>query len=321
MLFFTSAGVIVGAGIGLAICSDVLADRTGLGALWFGGVAVALVTSLPELVTDVSAVRRDAPGLALGDLFGSSMSNMAILAGVTLVFTRRRLLQRATLEHVLTAAIAMGLTALALVFIDIRGPFWAGGRAAGPALILVAYVVATYLIRERQAAAEPEERTLQFELSARMAIGGFILLAMAILAAGPVLARSADHLAEQTGMGDSFFGTFGLALVTSMPELSVSIAAIRIGAINLAIANLVGSNATNMALLLPLEIAYTPGDLLGTAGPEIRLAASTAILLMAIGIAAIVLRAERRRFPIDIAAVAILVCYFGAIWGMYSMRS
>ena len=92
VVFLASAGVVIAAGVGLAFCADVLAERTGLGALWFGAVVVAVVTSLPELVTDVSAVRRGAPTLALGDLFGSSMANMAILASVTLVFPARRLL-------------------------------------------------------------------------------------------------------------------------------------------------------------------------------------------------------------------------------------
>jgi cation:H+ antiporter len=321
IFFMASAGVVIAAGIGLALCADVLAERTGLGALWFGAVVVALVTSLPELVTDISAVRRGAPALALGDLFGSSMANMAILASVTLVFPARRLLQRAALEHVLTAALAIALTSLALVFISAHENWPIGRFAIGPTVIAVTYVIGTYLVRERQVAAGViEQRELPFRPTPLLAVSGFFVLAAAILAAGPLLARSADRLAEQTGLGETFFGAFALALVTSLPELSVSIAAIRIGAFNLAIANLLGSNATNMALLLPLELAYEPGSILAAAGPDLQVAATTAILLMAIGTSALVLKAERGRIPLDFAAVLMLVGYLGGLWAIYDLR-
>jgi len=321
VVFLASASVVIAAGVGLALCADVLAERTGLGALWFGAVVVALVTSLPELVTDVSAVRRGAPALALGDLFGSSMANMAILASVTLVFPARRLLQRAALEHVLTAALAIAVTSLALVFISARQSWSIGGLAIGPAIVALAYVVGTYLVRERQAAAGViEERELPLRLPLQVAVAGFLILAAAIFAAGPLLARSADRLADQTGLGETFFGSFALALVTSLPELSVSIAAIRIGAFNLAIATLMGSNATNMALLLPLELAYRPGSILTAAGPDLQIAATAAIFLMAIGTAAIVLKAERGRLPLDFAAVLMLVGYVGGLWAIYDLR-
>src|SRR3989304_915922 len=138
------------AGSGLALCADVRAQRTGLGALWFGAVFVALVTSLPELVTDVAAVRRGAADLALGDLFGSSMGNMAILAAMTLLFHTRRLLQRAALEHVLTSTLAISVTAVALLFIS-TGSTWAvAGVGVGPLVIAVVYALGTFAIRERQ---------------------------------------------------------------------------------------------------------------------------------------------------------------------------
>jgi cation:H+ antiporter len=321
LVFLVTAAVIVLAGAGLALCADVLAERTGLGALWFGAVVVALITSLPELVTDVSAVRRGAPDLALGDLFGSSMANMAILAGVTLVFPARRILQRAALEHVLTAALAIAVTTLALVFMNSQTPLKTGGLAAGPFVIAAVYIAGTYIIRERQAAIGAGERAVvPVRLSFPVAAVGFVLLGVAIFAAGPFLAASADHLADQTGLGETFFGSFALALVTSLPEMSVSITAIRIGAFNLAVANLVGSNATNMALLLPLEVAYRPHAVLSAGGADVQTAAAMAIFLMAIGTSAIVLKAERGRLPLDLAAAVMFASYLLGLWAIYDLR-
>ncbi len=316
-LFALSAAVIVVAGAALAVFADVIIRRTGLGALWFGAVVVALVTSLPELTTGISAVRRDAPGLALGDLFGSSMANMAILAFVTLAFTKRRLLQHVALENVLTAMLAVALMALALVFISVDSLPSIAGVGLGVLAIGAVYVLGTISIRERQASATEDEMPPASSITFKTALWGFAAAVLLIVIAAPQLVASADTLAERTGLGDTFFGTLGLALVTTLPELAVSVSALRIGAQNLAIANLLGSNATNMALLLPVGIAYKGDSLLGQAGEGEIVAAATAILLMSIGTIAIVLRAERQRLPVDLAAVLMLVVYVLGLWAVY----
>ena len=319
LLFIVAAAVIIVAGSALAICADVIVRRTDLNALWFGAVAVALVTSLPELVTDISAVSRGAPALALGDLFGSSMANMAILAAITIAFSTRRLLQHAALENVLTAMLAVGLTALVVLLATADSLPSISNVSLGPLLVTAAFLAGTYAIKERQQGATHDEEgtAVPIEMSLQMAQVGFVLSAVAILAAGPQLAASADELADSTGVGETFFGSFSLALVTSLPELSVSIAALRIGAQNLAIANLLGSNATNMALILPLDIAHGRGSILNHADAGLLTAATTAILLMSIGTMAIVLRAERNRLPVDMAAVLMLVVYFAGLWAIY----
>jgi cation:H+ antiporter len=318
LLFLAAALVIIVAGSALALCADVVVRRTGLGALWFGAVGVAFVTSLPELVTNVAAVRRDAPALALGDLFGSSMANMAILAAITLAFTTRRLLQRAALENVLTAMLAVGLTSFVVVLATAGSLPSIGNVGLGPLLVAVVYLVGSFAIKEEQETASVEiESPRDLRVSLPLAQAGFVIATIVILLAGPSLAASADKLAESTGVGETFFGSFSLALVTSLPELSVSIVALRIGAQNLAIANLLGSNATNMALILPMDMAYD-GNILEHADKGLITAAAVAILLMSIGTMAIVLRAERKRLPVDLAAVLMLVVYGGGLWAIYS---
>jgi cation:H+ antiporter len=318
LLFLFAALVIIVAGSALAVCADVVVRRTGLGALWFGAVGVAFVTSLPELVTNISAVRRDAPALALGDLFGSSMANMAILAAITIAFTTRRLLQRAALENVLTAMLAVGLTSLVVVLATAGSLPSVGSVGLGPLLVAIVFLVGTFAVKEQQETATVEtESPRDLEISLSMAQAGFVIAAVVILLAGPQLAASADKLADSTGVGETFFGSFSLALVTSLPELSVSIVALRIGAQNLAIANLLGSNATNMALILPMDMAFD-GNILEHADRGLLTAAAAAILLMSIGTMAIVLRSERNRLPVDLAAVLMLVVYGGGLWAIYS---
>src|SRR5438309_9472161 len=84
MLVLSGAAVVI-AGILLGHSADQIANATGLGEMWTGWVLLAAATSLPEFVTDVSAVRLHSVNLAAGDLFGSSLTNMAILAVLALV--------------------------------------------------------------------------------------------------------------------------------------------------------------------------------------------------------------------------------------------
>ena len=79
-IFSLTAVVIVVAAVFLAISSDVIAERSGWGRLWVGSLLLAGATSLPELITNIAAVRIGAPALAAGDILGSNMLNMSNLA-------------------------------------------------------------------------------------------------------------------------------------------------------------------------------------------------------------------------------------------------
>ena len=96
--FILSAFVVVFAGVRLARHGDVIAARTRLGRLWVGSLFLALTTSLPGLTTNIAVVRLGAPNLAAGDLFGSSMANMLILALLSLV-PGAELFRRAALDN------------------------------------------------------------------------------------------------------------------------------------------------------------------------------------------------------------------------------
>ena len=84
-VFAIAAALVVWAGIRLARAGDEIAERAHLSRLAVGIVLMATATSLPEIVTDVSAAVVGAPDLAVGDLFGSCMANMAILAVIDLL--------------------------------------------------------------------------------------------------------------------------------------------------------------------------------------------------------------------------------------------
>lgn len=318
LVFLVAAVAVFFAGTRLARAADEIARRTPLGHVWVGSVFLASATSLPELATNTAAVLRDAPNLATGDLFGANMANMALLALTALAFRRAPLLQREALGLALTASVAIVLTGLAALFIIARLEHSVAGAFSLGSLALLAAAIGAWLLfpeyREAISESGGEQPAGARPAPIRRPVAAFIASAAAIIAAGSVLVWSAQRIADITGLEETFVGVLGLALVTTMPELSASWAAVRLGALDMAVGNLYGSNAVNMTFLVWLDAIYIDAPLLDTAHISNAAAALVAMLLMIIGLTNMVLRAERRRFPVDPTAVVILGGYiFGLL--------
>lgn len=138
---------------------------------------------------------------------------------------------------------------------------------------------------------------------------GVGIAAIAIFAAAPFMADSASGISDQTGLDRSFVGATFLAVVTSLPELVTAIAAVRIGAYDLAAGNLFGSNGFNMFTLVFADVAYTKGPILADVSSAEVVAALAALVLMAIATMGIVYRAERRYFMVEPDAALVILGY------------
>lgn len=314
LVFLASGAVIVLAGNALARSADAIAEASGLGRVWIGSALLAGATSLPELATDVAAVRIGASDLAVGDLFGSSLANMLILALIDLIPPRRGVLQRAALDHALAAALAIALNALAAVLVFTRPVASVLGVAPGSALIFIVYVAGARAVY-RHSVRDGAEPAPVRESTGRP-LRGFALAALIVLAAAPAFAWSARGIAEISGLGNTFVGTALVGLATSLPEIATCLAAVRIGSFDLAVANLFGSNAINMAILLPLDLAQ-PGSLFAALDPGHALSGLFAVVLMSLGLAAIVYRARRRLAMLEPDSALIAAAYFAALWLLY----
>src|SRR5690606_9329224 len=218
-LVLGALGVVV-AGVVLARSSDVIAARTNLGRVWVGSIFLAAATSLPELVTDISAVRIGAGDLAAGDLLGSGMANMLILAAIALR-PGAHLFRRAALDHTLSASLAIVLTGIAAIAIQLGPETAVLNFGPGSLLLLSTYLIGTRILfrhstvmreagveaeltgSEAAAAAEGAERAMP---SLRAAVVRFLAATAVIIVAAPVFASSAVRIAELTGIATSFIG-------------------------------------------------------------------------------------------------------------------
>lgn len=322
LVFFATAGVVIVAGSRLAREGDRLADETGIGGLWIGVILLATATSLPELVTNISAAVLEESDLAVGNLFGSSMANMAILAIVDLMHRQRRVWQAVSLGHTLVSSLSVALTAIAAMFV-VSELGWSLFHVGVDTIVIAAlymagtrmvfrqeYLEALERIAERtRSGEESEEEAAQVRWPALKSLTGIGIAAAAIFVAAPFMADAASGISDQTGLERSFVGATFLAVVTSLPELVTAIAAVRIGAYDLAAGNLFGSNGFNMFTLIFADVAYTPGPILADVSSAEVVAALAALVLTAIATMGIVYRAERRYFLVEPDAALVLLGY------------
>ncbi|HXF94446.1 MAG TPA: hypothetical protein VNK46_16975 [Nitrospiraceae bacterium] len=330
-LFALSAVTIVIAGTKLSQYGDRIAELTGLGRLWIGVLLMAAATSLPEVFTTMSASLLKAPDLAAGDLFGAGMSNMLTLGLIDLLHRKKRVWQQAAFEHTLVASLAMVLTGLAAFLVLLRPDIEHAGIGLSSVLLLMIYVLGMRVVfrqedvkrRQREQEAVVEAAVLAADgpvgrrAALRWASAGFAVAALALLVAAPILAGSAREIAEQTGVSATYIGTSLVAITTSLPELVTSLAAVRLGAFDLAVGNLFGSNAFNMAAFFFADAAFREGPLLSAVDPAHALTALWSILLMNIGLMGIMYRVEKRYLLIEPDSMAMIVGYFLGLWLLF----
>jgi cation:H+ antiporter len=320
LVFVACGAVVVAAGSVLARQADTIAERTGLGRAWIGTVLLATGTSLPELTTDVAAVRMGAPDLAAGDLFGSSMANMLILALVDLLAPRGRILGGAAFGHALTGCLAIVLNALGAVFVLMRPEASVLGVGLAPLALLAVFLGGTRAVFRQSARAPEAPRGVAHQTLWRAA-AAFVAAALAILAAAPGFAWSATQIAERTGLGATFVGTWLVGMSTSLPELVTSLAAIRIGAFDLAIGNLLGSNAFNMVVFLAMDVAQPGGSIFAALSAGHAVTGLLAVVMTATGLAAVVYRAERRFGMLEPSSVVLIATYVLGLWLLYAQTA
>jgi cation:H+ antiporter len=132
------------------------------------------------------------------------------------------------------------------------------------------------------------------------------------------MVRSANQIAEVTGLGTSFIGTTLVALVTSLPELVTTMAAIKIGANDMAIGNLFGSNMFNMFAIGLTDIFYTQGRFLAVIDPSFLLIGMFGLIMTAMALIGNIAKLEKRILFIEIDAFALIMLYIASIWLLYS---
>jgi cation:H+ antiporter len=326
--FLVTALVIVVAGVHLARYGDVLGEKTGLGRSWIGVVLLAATTSLPELFTGFGATAlAPLPDIAVGDVLGSCMFNLLILSFMDAI-QPEPLSTRAHQSHALSIGfgiVLLGIAGLGLV---------AGGRlpALGwigvysPGLILVYFASMRVIFaheknRRAHEVKEVAEELRYGDISLGKATAHYTGAALLVVGAALWLPRLGAEIARQTGLGEAFVGSLFIAITTSLPEIVVSLTAVRIGAIDLGVGNVLGSNLFNLLILGLDDVWYREGPLLSHVSPSHNVAVLAIVMMNGLFLTGLTYRVMTKRFVVAWDTAAIAAAYVIAVGLGYAFRA
>ena len=299
-----SLAVIGVAGVKLSRYGDIIAEKSGFSRGWVGLIMLASVTSLPELVTGISAVTvANVPDIAVGNILGACVFNLGFIVVLDFLYRKESLFTRARQGNILSAGYGIALVGFVgfnlLLYRDAVIPALGHVGLYTPVILLL-YLLAMrslYRYEQSQVSEYVEESAERYpEISLRQAIRAYVAAALMVVAAGIWLPYIAADLAAVMGWKQSFVGTLFVAAVTTAPEIVVTVAALRMGAIDLAIGNLFGSNLFNIAILAIDDLLYLPGPLFASVTISHAASAFSAMMMGGLAVVGLVLRPVTRVF-------------------------
>jgi len=323
-VFAVSAAAIAVAGVKSASYADRLADRTGWGEAVTGTLFLGLLTALPGLAASVVAAWKGRPELAIANAMGGIAAQTTALAVADLAHSR------ANLEHAAASVpnmmqVIMLLLLLTIVLAGVSGPDVPGSPVHPATVLLVAAAAFAFWITVRTRNApmwrpEQTEETVpdtpepahQRE-SLRGLVAGMAVSGGITAAAGAAVAESAENIVVATPIPEVVVGGLFMALATSLPEFVTSTAAVRRGALTLAVSNVVGGNFFDVLFVAAADLAFLSGSLYhgpGVGARAVFLIALT-ILLNLVLLIGLVYRQKRGPINIGFESVGMIVIYLG----------
>lgn len=329
--FSVSAVVTWIAGSRLAYTADAIADKTGIGREFVGILPLGGITSLPEIAVATTATLQGTPILSVNDVLGSAAINIMILPIADATTGRGALTSMQGSPVVLLQGV-LGIVMMALAIGSlVAGDILIFGVGAWCWLMLTLYLAAICLLAKSQAtlgwqslrhttgSASSKNQGVQSQGLDRL-IGQTVATGSAILVAGFLLARTGEMIAEQSGLGNSFFGAVFLGASTSLPEVSTVIAALRLRQYEMAISGIFGTNLFNVAIIVLVD-ALHPGDpILVEAGRFAGFAALLALVLTAFFLIGMIERRDRAILRMGYDSLAAFVVDGAGIAILYHLR-
>ena len=282
--FAALGSIIIFAGPRLSRYGDAIAEKTGLERSWIGVILLALVTSLPEVATSATAALIDLPDVVFGNVFGSNLFNVLVIAILDFMTNKPTLLERASRKNILISSFGVKMMTMALLplvlynipALGIKPVTLFGVFDISSVILMAMYVIGMRAIFLQENAGEeevsekdePEEKIYE-HMSAGKIYFLFVLFALLIIAAGIGMSLLADIISTYEipidggiPIGQSLVGIILLAVVTSLPELMVSIGAVKLGQVDMAVGNVLGSNMFNMLIIGVSDLFYHSGSIL-----------------------------------------------------------
>lgn len=329
-VFVAAAGVIAVAGTVLTRAADIFADLTGIGEALVGAVLLGAMTSIAGVVTTLAAAAHGHPTLAVGNAIGGIAVQTLFLAAADVAYRKANLEHAAaSLPNLMNSGLLIALLVLLLlVVVSPEATVW--GVHPGSPVVLAAYVGGVALAhgatREpgwrpvqtlETVADEPEEASQRHSLplvSAKALASGVL-----VATAGWVIAETAPEIADRTPLTESFVGSLFTAVATSLPELVVSIQAVRRGALTLAVGNIVGGNAFEVLVVAGADFVYRDGSILHAASSSQPFVIALTALLMAVLLIGLLYRQRQGPGGIGWESTLIIILFVAGYVVLYTL--
>jgi len=327
-MFCVAAAVVWLAGTRIAQYADAIATKTGIGRAMLGILLLGGVTSLPEMAVASTASLAGHPSLSINDLLGSAAINVLIIAiadaaigrdAITSVLASPAVLLQGVLSIVLLAMVVGATMSFDMPLLGASAWTWLLLITAGGAVWIIArsnsgraWTAQGPMAPEAAASGEDAAlRTLLFKTAGAAA---------AILVAGFVLAKTAEALAEQTGLGTNIVGAVLLAASTSLPEVSTVLAAVRLRRYEMAVADIFGTNLFNVAIIFFVDLLYDGAPVLSEAGRFAGFGALLAIVLTGLFLVGMLERRDRTFLRMGFDSIAVMFCYGAGLLVLFALR-
>lgn len=324
-VFVCAAAAIGVAGVLMTARAERLAEITGLGQAIMGAVFIGASTSLSGLTTSIIAAWDGFPQLAIGNAIGGIAAQTTFLAIADIAHRRANLEHAAASQANLMQGSLLNVL-LAIPLIAMFGPPVSvfGVHPASLALFGAYY----YGIRmvahaneepmwypRRTSDTQPRERAggLETGESLLRLWVMFAVLAAVVALSGWAIARAAISISQQAGISESVMGTLFTAVSTSLPELVIAVAAVRRGALTLAVGDVIGGNSFDVLFMAVADIAYRGGSIYHHLGGAQALWISLTILLTSILLLGLLRRERHGIANIGFESFFVLLLYAGAI--------
>lgn len=303
---------------------DQLADRTGLGEAISGAVLLGAATSLSGIVLSVSAAWNGLPELALSNAMGGIAVQTAFLVVADAVY------RKANLEHAAASAQNLMQNALliALLGLILLAPtlpnFTLWGIHPITLVLFGVYIYGIYVIggmkdrpmwRPTRTAETREDKpeNLQKVPSLTPLLVRFVLLMLVLGSAGWIMEKTAGNIARETWLSSTAVGVLFTAIATSLPELVTSVAAVRRGALTLAVGGIIGGNAFDTLFAAASDIAYRPGSIYHAMTQSVAFWTTLTLLMSAVLLLGLLRREEQGPGAIGVESVVLVVLYLGGV--------
>jgi len=321
--FILAAALITVFGVTMSVAAGRLADQTGLGQAVMGAVFVGGSTSLAEIVTSVTAAAGGHPDLAVSNAVGSIAGQTAFLAVVDMAYRKANLEHAAaSAENLVLGAFLVTLLAVPMLAMTLPDAGAWGVHLATPALVLI-YVYGIRLVSKTHQMPMWYPRRTRETVSERSTGGAprrgagglwlrFALSAACVAPAGWLLTQSAVVLSARTGLSETVVGGLFTGLSSSLPELVTAVTAVRMGALTLAVGDVLGGNAFDTLILAASDLAYREGPIYRALAQEQLFLLALTVLLTGILLLGLLHRERHGIGNIGLESVLILGLYAGA---------